>query len=568
MVDFRIRSVAVLTPEAAAFRGRPRRMDVVEATRGTGSDVSNIHWSWEDVGEDVPLGVFYEGDPSFMFRVAEVWQQHSGPDAMGSLIRIPFIAAHLTHAILRRIPASEVTELAKDASRREPGDPGHSMLVAWLIEHIQKVLDTAGMPPSTPEEADRDASGAVFFDRALAGVMSGTGRAGASVARKISAPCSADPWARWRREKGGPASTIDALRWLAVVGWKDVVKPQIDSQQRTHHRSLIRPVFASQVIVSHIRPKVRETENGQQVLPGLVDGGLDCRIIPQTDPRLVKRIIAGLDKLGTLTGHRVLRWEIETGHRQFLEGLTRPGVDFRKIEVEGGYSAIAERIGLTSNQDVTAIREIIAAQDGTIFDFPWAHLGAGHNGRLLTREEIGATRGRKAKVNLILGTMLVPGYASAINNPSVSSSSRKLVPVTDLPPLVGSPEKHGAQVSLSMLLVLHLRDHATDLHEHGMVRLRRVDLQRMAREVGLPDDPAFIDDVWRRWQGEDVKGSDPSTPAFVKVDGEHFTLSDHHAAARQAIIDAGAQEAAGRARGLKSQESRAKKQASTLKRSK
>lgn len=409
-----------------------------------------------------------------------------------------------------------------------------------------------------PEEADRE----------YISLLEELGPKGKDLATKLrkAPPLSeeeADTWAPWLPPAEGGRFPARHARLVQAL-WEDIVRPRLERAARKP-LSLIRPVFASQVFTPNIRPNIRETPDGQRFLPGLVEGGLDCRIIPQTDARLLNRIMAGLDKLGTLTGHRVIRWEIETGHRQFLDGLTRPGVDFRKIEVEGGYSAIAELIGATSGNDVKAIREIIAAQDATIFDFPWAHMGAGHDGRLLIREEIGAARGRKSRVNLILGTMLVPGYASGINTPYVSAASRKLVPVTGLPPLIGRPNEYGPQVSLSMLLVLYLRDHAAELHEQGMVRLRPVDLQGMARQVGLTDDPSFLADLWRSWQGE-AKGSDPSTPAFVKVDGEYFTLSDHHAAARQAIVDAGAQEAAGRIRGLGSQEFRAKKQARTLKR--
>lgn len=546
--------------------GSQRRRTALEAVLN--SKTVNVWLVSIAVEAERSPGVRQKGDPTHMRRIAGVLQANdSHPPSV--LLEVPFVAAHLAHALLRRIGAATLAAIAQsevkakdEASRTLAED----LLTAWLTRQVQEL--TAGVtPPATLSEAEREASGVVELDQAAARLLQGTGKAGQAAWEKFSQrPRGKNPWVRWLRTTKGDPCSVSGLHALARVGWLDIVKPRLDEANRTHHRSVIRPVFASQIVTSHIRPNIRETPDGQRLLPGLVEGGLDCRIIPQTDPRLVKRIIAGLDKLGTLTGHRVLRWEIETGHRQFLDGLTRPGVDFRKIEVEGGYGAIAERIGLTSNQDVTAVREIIAAQDATIFNFPWAHMGAGHDGRLLIREEIGATRGRRARVNLILGTMLVPGYASAINNPSVSAASRKLVPVTDLPPLIGRPNEYGPQVSLSMMLVLYLRDRAIELYEQGMVRLRPVDLQRMAREVGLPDDTAFLSDLWRRWQGEEVKGSDPSTPPFVKVDGDRFTLSDHHATARQAIVDAGAQEAAGRTRGQASQELRAKKQAGTLKR--
>lgn len=407
------------------------------------------------------------------------------------------------------------------------------------------------------------------WDEALAKhveTLGPNGKKGSAKIRKASAE---------KRERCGPnyvAAWVESwilfsppvrLQALAVSLWHDVVKPRIKDEGK-RPQAIIRPVFTSQVMLAHMRPRIEATEN-QLALPGVHDGGLPCRVnIAHTEARLVARIRAGIDKLGTLTAHRVLRWEIETGHRQFIEGTKRPGVDFRKIEVEGGYSEIARRIGVTSGDDAQAIREIIAAQDATVFDFPWANLGAGHNGRLLIREEVGATRGRKAKVNLILGSMLVPGYASDLNKPVVSSASRKLVPVTDIPPLVGSPDKHGAQVSLSMMLVLRLRDHADELHQEGSIRLRSVDLQRMAREVGLDDDPGFLRTLWERWQTDGGKSADDTTPAFVKCDGDRFTLGDHHDAARQAILDAGAAEVAGRIRGQASQAKRASEQKKTL----
>jgi hypothetical protein len=241
-VQFRVCSVASLTPEVIERTGYSRSMTAIEATGSdTNPNVSMVDASWKLVGEDEPLGVSYTGDPAFMLRIAVVWQQQPAHDAL-SLIEIPFVAAHVTHAILRYIPAAEVTALAEKASKRKPGDPGHSFLVGWLTEHIQQVIRAAGDPPSTPEQADLDARSVVSLDRALAGVVAKLGKTGAAIAKKILAARPAAPWSRWRREGGGTASTIDALQWLASVGWNDVVKPRLDREAEDRRKRDATPI--------------------------------------------------------------------------------------------------------------------------------------------------------------------------------------------------------------------------------------------------------------------------------------------------------------------------------------
>lgn len=50
----------------------------------------------------------------------------------------------------------------------------------------------------------------------------------------------------------------------------------------------------------------------------------------------------GARLLGSVRAHRVLRWEVSIGHRQFLEG----NPDSRAIRVDGGWQALPEVVGL------------------------------------------------------------------------------------------------------------------------------------------------------------------------------------------------------------------------------
>ena len=226
---FIVETVTQLPPDLP-HDGMPHRLTALHVDAvDVSSNTSAVSWSWRDVPASVPLGVKIEGDPLLMLRAAEVWQQHPEALVTNDLLAVPFVAAHLAHAIVRRIPASEITALARDG-RPDIDQAAQSALVGWLVDAIARLVESAGMPPTTPQEAETEARGLVSLDRALAAIIEKTGKHGAKMAKAITSKAPTSPWARWRREVGGGAASIPALMWLAGAGWLDVVKPRLERE--------------------------------------------------------------------------------------------------------------------------------------------------------------------------------------------------------------------------------------------------------------------------------------------------------------------------------------------------
>ena len=550
--------ISFITPADGDMPARRQGSEV-----GTDGHVWNISQGlrYADTVEDTSLRI--EGDFAHMTAVADQWHLENEGWRPWPESPHPFIDAHVAFAILRNQKRTDIDALARwvlQSQKQAPANEGEALerLTGWLAVATGNLLARLGTPPTTPAEALALIDGMPAADAHLAAHLAELGKGTSKTVAKVRtdgtrrAQSPTTMWEAWLGEPwtvdevlanphGRPSKPATwALRVLALVGWEHVIKPEL-TRERHRPKAVVRPVYASQALLMHAGSRVVEEADGQHVLPGLHDGGVPIRIA-HADARLFARIKAGIDKLGTLTAHRLVRWEITTGYQQFLDRERDSESDPRVIKVSGGYSALArDHLGLKSNNDVEAVRDIIAAQDACVFDFPWANEGAGHSGRLLIREESAAARGRPAQVRLVLGTMLLPHFADLLKHQEGQRGQFvKLVPVTDLPPLVGRPNEQGAQVSLSMMFVLWLRDHARVLHEQGGVRLRHADLQRMASDVGITD-ASLLTKVWDRWHRD---GDD--APAFVKaIDGDRYTLADAHSAARQSILDAGRAEADG-----------------------
>lgn len=558
-------SVRRLVPASADVPGpsvSTFRVDHLPAEAGLGAWQAHLTQAHDDQAKelDAPSAAaeLTEEEPAAEWNeAARVWtkcyQASAEPTraalclVLGARVDFDGLVAHqlLEHHLL--LCADDLAQRALSAAAQTgdamASDPAALVRLGAELRAVAPELRRALLPEAKPLPPGAQPEGLPAWDARLAAWLDRLGtKALAKEVRQRGqeavATGGAALWDKWLPSAAKPP--LRRLTFAALGLWQQRVRHRLDVERR-RPKAVVRPVYASPVVLMHAGAQLVEGPDGQSLHPGLHEGGMSCRIA-HADARLFARIRAGIDKLGTLTAHRLIRWEIATGYQQFLDRDRDPEADPRVIKIVGGYRVLArEHLGLTSNDDVTAVRDIIAAQDACVFDFPWANDGAGQNGRLLIREEVAAARGRPAQLRLVLGTMLLPHFADLVKHQEGQRGQAiKLVPVTDLPPLVGRPNEQGAQVSLSMMFVLWLRDRAKVLHQEGSVRLRQADLQRLAREVGLKD-AELLTKVWDRWQRD---GDD--APAFVKlVDADRYTLADAHAAARQSILDAGRGEADG-----------------------
>ena len=326
------------------------------------------------------------------------------------------------------------------------------------------------------------------------------------------------------------------LRALARCLWDDVVLPRLKKTPAL--------VMAVAEPIAHLFAPVRREEerNGQRGLrlPGEVLVKIaDTAATIGTETLNAIMIDRGVKLFGSLASHRVLRWIIFTAYRQALDYNPDP----RVIRVNGGWPVLAhDVIGMKGNKAAYQVRDIIEAMHVTELPLP----PRGVYSRLLMREAC-TPRGRGEQwIRLTIGTGLLPDYVHEMQTMAghMLEARRwsRLVPVLDIPPVIGRERDHGAQATFSMLLIALFRDHGPELVQHGGIQLDDARITELARNAGLPRD--LVRPLLDRWTHDGDDG-----PAFLRLTDGRYTLGDAHSIARHFIEDGGRRELEGRRAG-------------------
>jgi hypothetical protein len=331
---------------------------------------------------------------------------------------------------------------------------------------------------------------------------------------------------------------------IALVLWRDRVEPTLRSEREETLPAL------SFVVHEQI---ARTMTGGTRVEQGVLVDRHGTKITEMTrseDPlrlpavdlaRAEALIVRGGERLGSVTSHRLVRWEIRTGHAQAMAGATDP----RRIKVVGGWEELAHRIGAGAGRRTPIeVRAIVHAQAHLCFTF-----GNNKRGNLLSYTFEDESRIRRAEVVIILGDPLLPHFVVTelrADNSRQMRENRRLVPVVELPPFVGRPNDYGAQASFQARIVAEMRRRAAELFETGGVRFDIDELARIAVSIELPS--TLLPRVLDRWRHDGDDG-----PAFLELtDHDRYTLADAHAPARNFLIESGRNEIAGAKKGRRS----------------
>lgn len=406
-------------------------------------------------------------------------------------------------------------------------------------------VDRAG--EETLEQASELEENILAWDARFARYLEGLGEAGkraAAAVRQNAARRLAEGtflWQLWADPNTAPAGTRFAQA-LARVLWADVVEPRLRKLA-----SLAYPIHVD-VTRLHSRTFRVEERDGQRVLAFRNDAVRLERTEPLNVPTFEVAAIdgmlaSGLDRLGSVTAHKLLRYEVTEGHRQVLAGIQDP----RALCIEGGWSGLAERLALPSKAR-DDLHAIVIAQAHCAFALP-----GGAYGNLLSYMVWPARGQRRGQVKIILGDALLPHFVFAIRQKLGESraayEAQRLVPIVDLPPFLGRPNEHGAQATLSMAMVAEMRAQAVDMVREGGALF---DGFALATRSGLK--PGAVPAILDRWTQD---GTD--APAFLKrVARDRFTLGDAHVAARAFIEQAGRDSIAASEAGKRSAEQRAR----------
>lgn len=364
-----------------------------------------------------------------------------------------------------------------------------------------------------PEEADRE----------YIALLAKIGPEGKNLAAKLqkAPPLSeeeADTWAPWLPppEGGFPARH----GWLVKALWEDLVRPLLERFSRKPP-AIARLVHAP-VTALLSSPKVRE-EGGQMAL----DLGLAAPCIVREVADL-PNAARGIELFKSIHAHRVLWHIVRVAHER---AVAIPGWS-PHLEYEGGYAALAETCGIKGGKGAEQVRALVDLFSVLDLTLP------GYIGGLLTRTFIEAKGQRRAFLKIIPGTPLLPGYVHELQRVAGTASvaarrEQDLIPLLPVPPVLGRGNDAGAQATLQLRVVSHLRDHAADLAEGRGAPLPLDTWAQLAAESHVPR--SLAPKLLPYWQEDHQDG-----PAVLKqVDRDRYTLGDAHAAARTFLEDGG-----------------------------
>jgi len=429
-----------------------------------------------------------------------------------------------TYAILRDV-AQGVIAAAQERTAQAYECDALATAAMQRIRLLRSVMEPVVVPYGTTlttidERVAAARDFAAALNKAFIGCLKACGRTGKQKAAEWLAKDdpSKDPWRLWRLEK----RSAPGLMALVKALWMDEVRSSPALVQSVHE----------DVITAHSKAFASETSRGQRTLrfgstvPVIAEVSNQATTLPalpdDTVAELSKLVQRGASLLGSITAHRILRWEIMTGFERVMAGIT----DARAIKIDGGWDGLADQLGIgNSNKLTQEARAIVHAQACC-----WLSLPDGSRGNLLAVRDIPAVGRRKSQLEIVLGTILLPHYGFQLPN---KPEHKRLVPIVELPPMVGRPADHSAQATASMLVMRELRRQARDLYLNGAVRLTLEDWAVLFSAAHLPS--SLIGRVLERWTHDDTDG-----PAFLhRVDADAYTLGNTHARARSFLLEAG-----------------------------
>ncbi len=265
----------------------------------------------------------------------------------------------------------------------------------------------------------------------------------------------------------------------------------------------------------------------------LVDFNESKKVLPSINIDAIQKILQpeNIKVLSTVNAHRLLRWEIQTVTKQFVEGM----VDARALKVCGGYKELANLLGIGNNRRAAEqLRDIIIWQAAPRYYGP-----DGRYGNMLSFDYTPSGYKRPAVLQLVLGNMMLPNYVyELLKMPESQVGDRRLIPIVDMPPLIGRPNDQGAQPSFQMEILVEMRKGAKELALNGCVKIPKDKLAQLAEKAGL-NKRLFLK-VVDRWLQD---GSD--APAFLNmIQDDHYALGTHFKLAQDFIVEAGKKELA------------------------
>lgn len=344
-----------------------------------------------------------------------------------------------------------------------------------------------------------------------------------------------EAWSVWIPNEEFPSLFSPFLSILSNVVWNDKCKRNWDREKRNV------PALTQGVVVKTIKPplsKGSKIEVSDDMIICYSGSGEIIATVPCVDPKLVNLICKGMEAFSSLAGHKLLRWQVRKGFDNWAGGVEDP----RLIKTSGGYEGIANLIGCgNSKKSPAEVKALLHAQAYGQFNFPQG--GAGN--MIILREIEKHRNGEPSKINIILGEMLLPNFTYQLPQ----GEKRRLVPITELPPLIGSKNTHAAQAMLQLLILEEFANQSDILASKKCIQISIEKWQELSFEAKLPQ--SSLNKVITGWTEGDL-----FSKAFLQKQGDEYSLGEDYFQVTGFLEYQGQQRLAGAKGGRKSAESR------------
>ena len=293
------------------------------------------------------------------------------------------------------------------------------------------------------------------------------------------------------------------LKLLAEILWKDRVESKYQRNQK-HLPALTQSVQ---------RPVTRFLSSRSEVLRdnGKITVIYDGKKVAEStliDPKLESILLKGIESLGTIYHHKLLRYQCKTGYENWIQEK----VDPRALRFERGETEIAEILGFKFKEAPKIIKSILHVQAYMTFYFD-----DGSFGNLIALKQFRSPNtNREEGLEIILGTQLMPYYTFQTDR-----RSRLLVPLPDLPPLVSAPQYHAGQALLQMLIMEEFTKESIELATRGSIEISEEKWDEFLKQSALPSS------VFKKARSKWLLDEEESPSFLVEVAKNRFTFGRH-----------------------------------------
>lgn len=413
----------------------------------------------------------------------------------------------------RLVEPKELQAILAAASKRETSRPDN--LEFNRIEHLN-FLDSLASLEKPFEKANMFLWDKIFLD-----IISNTGPEGDKAAKQIEKSfknrlkeykeLGKSPLSFWVATQGEESvenfCISPALQILIKVIFCDKVKHFLEFEKKNV------PALTTNVqdvVAKMLSPVNKFEETDQHVRIFHQDsliGNIPIAVVPQ---KVISSVFNGIQKLKTVTGHRLTRYLVHTAFDQMVSGNR----DYRVVKLDRGASDLAEKLGIGGNKIITDVKEIIHAM--AYFEFQ--DLGVSGNLIQLSKYKSVVTHRQEAYL-ITIGTLLLPYQTfEAYKN----GECGLLIPLLKDPPLVNPNQFHAAQYLLQMEVLSEFSKQSIQLAQEGVIKITGQRWEELALQCGLTKEVLLK--VKDRWVQDGTDGA----KFLESIEDGYYTLGSDH----------------------------------------